>query len=270
MKNGTLDTASMKEAARRFGADLVGVAPIERFDGARPENDPRAIFPQAKTLLVVGRRLLRGSLAGLEGDRSSTGAFRHFGFMNLEDNYLAKTVYDLVLWIEARGFEAVPMFGYDVERAAKYALGTPVAPGKPAPNVYVDIHAAAAAAGLGRVGKNGLFLTPGFGPRQRFQMLLSDFAFEPDALSAADPCGGCEACLAACPAKALGGGGEGAGRDDDQCRVCATGAVATNFGRFHTVDRLGAACARACVAALEDRGLTTRPLRRKFRQEVQA
>ena len=42
----------LKEAARQFGADLVGVASPERFEGAPPQMDPRLIFPQAKSIIM--------------------------------------------------------------------------------------------------------------------------------------------------------------------------------------------------------------------------
>lgn len=263
-----MNTAAMLEAARSFGADLAGVAPLTAFADAQPENDPRFIFPQAKSLIVLGRRVPRGSLRALDSANPAGRSFAHFGFMSLEDNYLAKTTYDLTVWIEARGHDAVPLFGYDTEQTAKYEVASPVGPGKPAPNVQVDWKKAAAAAGLGRVGRNGLFLTPEFGTRQRFALLLSDFAFEPVASSAdagmAEACADCRACVDACPMRAL----TDTARDDELCRKCRAGAMVTDFGRFHTVERIGAACGRACLASLEQRGRLTRPFNRPFREET--
>ena len=39
-----MEAIELKNAARKFGADLVGIAPLSRFDGVAPENDPRSIF----------------------------------------------------------------------------------------------------------------------------------------------------------------------------------------------------------------------------------
>lgn len=256
-----MNTQELKQAAKEFGADLIGIAPVERLAHLAPEHNPLSIFPQAKSLIVVGRRIPRGALRGLEQSPEMKGTFDHFGLMMLEDNYLAKTTYDVCVWIEARGFEAVPMFGYDVEEAAKVPLAVPVSPDKPAPNVYVDWKLAAHAAGLGEIGANGLFLTPEYGTRQRIAMLLSDFEFEADPVIEPDFCAGCRACIEACPYKALSENS----RDNEICLKCRLGAVQTNFGRFETVDRIGAPCGRGCLASLEARGLLKQKLNRQFR-----
>ena len=113
-----MEAIDVKNAARRFGADLVGIAPLSRFDGVAPQNDPRSIFPQGKTMIVIGRRIPRGAVRGVESGNSANVSFTDFGFYMLEDQYLAKCTYDLVIWMENQGFEAVPMFGYDVEATA--------------------------------------------------------------------------------------------------------------------------------------------------------
>jgi len=46
-----------------------------------------------------------------------------------------------------------------------------------------------------------------------------------------------------------------AARNDARCRRCKAGAFQTNEGRFNAVERMAAACSRACVAALEARGI---------------
>ena len=144
-----MEAIDVKNAARKFGADLVGIASLSRFDGVALQNDPRSIFPDGKTMIVIGRRIPRGALRGVESGHSTNISFTDFGFYMLEDQYLAKCTYDLVIWMEKQGFEAVPMFGYDVEATAKVPLGAPVSEGKPAPNVYVDWKLAAHLCGLG-------------------------------------------------------------------------------------------------------------------------
>ena len=61
----------VKDCAKRFGADLVGIAPMSRFEGAPKQMDPRYIFPNAKSLIVLGFRIARGTLRG-----SLRGTFR--------------------------------------------------------------------------------------------------------------------------------------------------------------------------------------------------
>ena len=252
-----MNANSIKEAARKFGADLVGITSLDKFNGVAPENDPRNIFSRGKSMIVIGRRIPRGALRGVEsGSTQSQGVFSDFGLIMLEDQFLAKATYDLVIWMEAAGFEAVPMFGYDVEAAAKYPLASPVAPGKAAPNVYVDWKLAASLCGLGEVGRNGLFITPEFGTLQRFAMLITDLELEADKELKRNVCENCNACVEACPL------------NDTLCGSCNAGAVKTGFGRFNTIDKIAAACGRACLASLEERNLITRKLSTAFRKEV--
>lgn len=248
-----MDSLKLKEAARQFGADLVGIAPLSRFDGVAPGNDPRHIFPQGKNMIVIGRRIPRGALRGVESGSAIQGDYAEFGLYMLEDQYLAKTTYDLTIWIEARGYEAVPMFGYDADAAAGFPLGAPVEDGKPAPNVYVDWQLAAHLCGLGETGRNGLFITPEFGTLQRFAMLITDLDLTPDEVITRNVCDGCDACKTACPL------------NETLCSRCTNGAVQTGFGRFNSVDKIGAACGRACLASLEERGLLGQKFSTPFR-----
>ena len=62
----TLDTTELKAAAREAGADLVGVADIGRFDGIDPAHHPASIYPEARSVIVLGKRVVRGCLRGVE------------------------------------------------------------------------------------------------------------------------------------------------------------------------------------------------------------
>lgn len=241
-----MDSRSIKEAARRFGADLVGITSLKNFEGVAPENNPLSIFPQGKSMIVIGRRISRGTLRAVESGSVRRGVFDDFGLYMLEDQFLAKATYDLVIWMESAGFEAVPMFGYDADAAAKFPLGAPVCEGKAAPNVYVNCLQAAALCGLGEVGKNGLFITPEFGTLQRFAMMITDAELESDPVVVRNVCDNCSACVEACPL------------NDTLCSRCDTGAIQTNIGRFHTIDKIAAACGRACLESLEKRQLIDR------------
>ncbi len=269
-----MNSQDIKQVARDFGADLVGLASTETLRHLPAERNPLSIFPQATAVIVLGRRVLRGTLRGIESGTEFDNSFSTFGFTSLEDNFLARTTYDMTIWLEARGFDGVPLFGYDCEGQP---VGVPVAPGKPAPNVILDYRIMAQAAGLGETGLNGMFLTPEFGPRQRFAMVLTDadvLADEPFKPRICDDCG---ACVQACPLRALdaqhpvAGGLERyqrpvAARDNARCLKCKNGAVQTNEGRFNAVDRMAAACTRACIAALEQRQALSERFDQPFRQ----
>ena len=51
------------EIAKKYDADIVGFSPTSRFD----KNDPIfKIFPQTKTVIGLGFRVLRGIYRGIE------------------------------------------------------------------------------------------------------------------------------------------------------------------------------------------------------------
>ena len=271
-----MTSQELKAAAKSFGADLVGIASTASLAYLPKEDNPLSIFPQAKNVIVIGRKIPRGALRGIEQGTEMDNSFAQFGFITLEDNFLAKTTYDVNIWMEARGFEAVPLFAYD---CAGQPVGVPVAPDKPAPNVILKYRVLAQAAGLGETGLNGLFLTPEFGPRQRFAILLTDAELEADKPFRPHLCKDCGKCVPACPLQALDakkGAKAGfagyeslvAARDNDLCKRCRNGAFQTNEGRFNTVERVAAACSRACIAALEERGATKEKFTHPFRQSA--
>ena len=51
----------VKKTARALGADVVGIAPIGRFQGAPIQMDPRQIMPEATSVIAMGCRVMRGS-----------------------------------------------------------------------------------------------------------------------------------------------------------------------------------------------------------------
>jgi len=61
----------------------------------------------------------------------------------------------------------------------------------------------AVAAGLGWLGRNNLLVTPGCGAQVRLVTVLTDLQLAPNRALAQD-CGSCRACVAVCPAKAIG------------------------------------------------------------------
>ncbi len=61
----------------------------------------------------------------------------------------------------------------------------------------------AVGAGLGWLGRNNLLVTPRFGAQVRLVTVLTDLALEPDHPTE-NGCGSCRACIAACPARAIG------------------------------------------------------------------
>jgi len=64
---------------------------------------------------------------------------------------------------------------------------------------------AATSAGLGWIGKNGLLISPDYGPRLSLATVLTDAPLEADAPMEHSLCGDCKLCQQYCPSKAITG-----------------------------------------------------------------
>jgi len=155
-----LTAEKVKEFARKKGADLVGIASIDRFEGAPPHLHPaKTLLPTAKSVVVVAKRIPRGCYRGnLEGTNFTTYAFYGY-FFQQHRYYMIRLDYEVARFLESYGYEAVPTQG----------LG-------------LHFRIAAFAAGLGQIGWHNVFITPQFGPRVRFGIIATEAELEPDPL----------------------------------------------------------------------------------------
>ncbi len=267
----------MNELTRQFYAfarekrvDLLGVAPIERFEGVPAEHHPASIFPETRTVVVVGKRIPRGALRGVE-ESTQTDIYGQYGLSWLRDRMLAITTIGLATWLEDQGWEACPLQDLPPEIPPS---GVAVRPGLPPPNVMVDAREAAVRAGLGEIGYCGELLTPQFGPRQRVQMILTDAPLEPTPLCDTPICDQCGECARLCPLAAFQGEDilEICGKrmrvarlDLSACRRCRNGARANPDDPRGRPDRLAALCIRTCLDHLERAGRVTNRFAAPFR-----
>ena len=47
-----MNAQDIKRLAYQFGADICGIASMDRFEGAPKQMDPRYIMPEAKSMIV--------------------------------------------------------------------------------------------------------------------------------------------------------------------------------------------------------------------------
>ena len=84
-----LTAAEVKAKAKDCGADIVGIAPMSRWEGTDKQHDPRYIFPDAKSMIVFGFRIPRGSLRGVDATdiegRSISGTCIYFFLVEISD-----------------------------------------------------------------------------------------------------------------------------------------------------------------------------------------
>jgi len=258
--------------AKKDGVDLIGFAEKKRFDGVDSQHNPFSIFPEAKTVILLGKRICRGSLRGIE-EGTNFGDYQLFGKNWLEDEFLALSAYNLTNFIESRGWEATPVFPNPCDLEPE---GVAVREGSPAPNVYPDFDYAAVACGLCTVSYNRIVFSKEFGSRQRFHMIITDAELESTPLLETSVCNGCRGCADACPLGAISkteaeeiticGKSFTVGKIDyEKCKICQNGAVVNRFSPKSVPDRIAALCNRSCICALEQRGVLENRFANPFR-----
>lgn len=204
-----LTAAMVKEQARALGADLCGIAPMDRFEGAPKQFDPRYIFPKAKSCIVFGFRIPRGYFRGIE-EGTYFASYAGMGYGNINRMVTPLFLRHICCYIEDFGWEAVPVPNLFMGNAVKFdtqehapEYSVPVREGLPNPDILVDFRVCAFVAGLGQFGYSKVFLTPEFGPFQRFVVLLTDAELEPDPIYEGKLCDRCMRCAKACTGGAI-------------------------------------------------------------------
>jgi hypothetical protein len=208
-----LSAEQIKKCAKANGADIVGIGSMDRFEGAPAQMDPRYMFPAAKSIIVMGFRHFRGLFRGIEEGTFFT-AYSAMGYAGINYIYQPLVLWNVSKLIEDAGYEALPLpnnyLGSNVNitdagEGAKMnpVMSHPVAPDKPAPDVFIQIRLAAFCAGLGEIGFSKMFLSPEFGPRQRLAAILTDAPLKPDPLYEGKLCDKCMGCVKACSVQAM-------------------------------------------------------------------
>ncbi|NLF29833.1 MAG: epoxyqueuosine reductase [Planctomycetes bacterium] len=209
MNQEMLTAAEVKSFALAQGADMVGIANIERFAGAPIQMDPRQIMPEARSVIAMAFRVMRGSLRGIE-EGTYFSNYSAMGYGGITYLYMPMTVINIARFIEDHGLEAIP-YGHQSDWRAidnggllRPGYSRPVAPGRAAPDVMVHLRIAAYLAGLGEIGFSKMLLTPKYGPRNRVGIVITEAELEPDPIYDGPPlCNRCMACVEACPGGAL-------------------------------------------------------------------
>ncbi len=194
-------TAEVKQFALDQGADLVGIGSMDRFEGAPAHCDPRYIMPEAKAIVGLGFRIHRGSLRGIE-EGTHFGSYPALGYANVNDVHAPVVLRQTGSFLEDEGYEAF-LYGNSIVRYGINA-GQPVREGLPKPDVFLHFRIAAYICGMGEIGWSKVFLTPQFGPRQRFAFILTEAPLVPDPIyDGPQLCDGCKRCVDDCPTGAI-------------------------------------------------------------------
>lgn len=166
------------------GADLVGVAPVDRFCDAPLATHPRAVLATCKSVVVFACRFPAEAVSGSQI------------YTETRNTLISKTAAiaeQTAAFLHQAGFEAEPI-GY----TASLIEGRYYGP--------ISLKHAAVLAGLGKMGKNTLVVNSKYGNMIWLGAVLTSMDMQADVPAAYNPCPpNCRLCIQSCPAGALGG-----------------------------------------------------------------
>ncbi len=187
----TVTSFQIKQIAYDLGADLCGIAPVERFRNAPEGFMPRDIYNQAKCVVVYAKRLPQEVL------------FAQSCIPYTQANSMICTEVDrislkLSFKLESLGVGSVMIPSDDPyeywDDHNQYGRG------------IMSLRHAAELAGLGRLGKNSLLINRELGNMVQIGALLVNRELVSDDLVDYEVCPeGCRLCLDSCPRNALDG-----------------------------------------------------------------
>jgi epoxyqueuosine reductase len=186
-----IDANLIKEIAFEYGADLCGIATIERFKQAPKGFSPIDIYPETKSVVVIAKKLLEGIFL-------SNNPIPYTVTSDVIRHEIIQMVINICIRLEqeddviAVPVPSQPYHYWDEENRRGQGI--------------LSLRHAGYLAGLGIFGKNTLLTNNKFGNRIRLGALLTNVQVEPDKLADYEFCSdNCKICITNCPAGAING-----------------------------------------------------------------
>ncbi len=180
-----MDSAEIKSLLRELGADLCGIASVDRFDDAPAGFHPRDVLPECKSVISFACRFPAGAL------KCRTPVV-YTQIRNTITARMDAIALELCIRLDRAHITAVPIPTNDSiwdNRTNRFR------------SIVSQKHAAQAA-GLGVIGRHSLLITRELGSMVWLGCVLTELELEPDPL--AEPiCDGCGKCVDICPVHAL-------------------------------------------------------------------
>jgi len=211
--------AKVIEYGRSEGAALIGFAPVSRFKDAPKGHGPCDFLPEAKSVIVLGMRISdsivdyndyhnhftgKASWASEPAprlDRAHVVKWNYYLQVGhyIQDELLLYLASKIAWKLEDQGYKSMPM-------ATTATRGISAAEMQWAKAFYPwSQRHAAVMAGLGEFGYNNIVLTPEYGPRIRWNSIITEAEFEYTPLISQKIClrDKCRKCLHACTGGAI-------------------------------------------------------------------
>lgn len=180
-----MDSAEVKKIMYSLGADLCGIASVDRFDDAPEGYHPLDVLPSCKSVISFGCRFPAGTLA-------CKTAVPYTRVRNSITPKMDAIALDFCIEMEKNKILAVPIPTNESQWDPKTERWRSI----------ISQKHAAQAAGLGTIGRHSLIITPEFGSMVWLGAVLTEIELEPDRIKE-NLCNNCNLCVEICPAGAL-------------------------------------------------------------------
>lgn len=183
-----IDSAFVKEMAYALGADLCGIAPVDRFTGVPVGHHPLDLLPGCRSVIVMACEWPSDAV-----DVTTIAYTQMRDSMAVKLNLLAERMAKQLSRIGLTTFCKKSMGSTRLEEDGRY-------------RDLLSLKHAAMLAGLGKIGKNTLLINEQYGNMIWLSAVLTTEELEYDPLAAYEVCPVvCQRCIKACPVGALGG-----------------------------------------------------------------
>lgn len=183
-----MNNNDIKSAACTAGADICGVASLERFSDAPEGFHPSDIYKDTRSVVVFARRIPKGA-------SSAGNPFPYSISDGIATDQIRNITYNFSLLLEDKGIIAVPVY---TEPYAFWDKNTLTGKGD------LSLKHAGYLAGLGVFGRNHLLYNYQFGNMIKLGALLINIQVEPDEIQSFSFCKDtCLLCIKNCPSGAL-------------------------------------------------------------------
>ncbi len=186
-----IDSAIVKEKAIQKGADICGIAPVDRFTSAPKGFHPRDVYRDCQSVVVLAARF---PLSALQAGTNAPYTF----VRNMMVDKLDHISFHLSKELEAEGIASIPIPSaepYDYwDAAQRHGRG------------ILSLKHAGFLSGIGVLGKNTLLVNDIYGNMIWLGAVLVSAALEPDPIASYEGCiPECTLCIDSCLQHALDG-----------------------------------------------------------------
>jgi epoxyqueuosine reductase len=187
------DPSFMQEMKSKLDVELLGVASVDQSTSHELREKAVSLLPGTRSVVVFGKEIYKEVVSLLrplkEAGEADPGELlkAHSDYLN---GRLNRALHEFGSFFKQQGFRSLPLPAVSpVDERFLTSL--------------FSFKHAAQLAGLGTIGHHSLLITPEYGPRVRLACLLTEVPLEATQRMDKDYCINCDACIRACPARAI-------------------------------------------------------------------